>query len=69
MPRAIPTRRVPRHHLMIHRQPPPGGRFPGGPDAPQPKLSDLILGLLGLLLLGGLALMAAAALMARAATP
>ena len=61
-------RRVPRHRLMIHRPPPPGAGQPrqGGKPA---RLSDLILAMLGVTLLGGLALMAAASLMARSAAP
>jgi hypothetical protein len=65
MPRTLPARRIPRHHLSV-RRPTRGRRFPG-PPAPV-RLSDLILGLLGVTLLGGLALMAAAALIGRALT-
>ena len=69
MPRALPSRRLPRHHLMLHRAPPPKGRSDNKPGGTPVRLSDLILGLLGVTLLGGLALMAVAALMARAVTP
>ncbi|MCJ2046083.1 hypothetical protein MKK58_16335 [Methylobacterium sp. J-078] len=66
MPRTLPARRIPRHHLSVRRRPARGRRVPG-PPAPV-RLSDLILGLLGVTLLGGLALMASAALIGRALT-
>ncbi|MDP4006666.1 hypothetical protein [Methylobacterium sp. NEAU K] len=69
MRRALPYRRIPRHYLMVHRKPPRGARPQGSPNVAPVRLSDLILGLLGVTLLGGLALMAAAALMARAVAP
>lgn len=80
MTRAFP-RRVPRHHLMIHRPPSPRGRSSTRPDAepgeeprtrsnPEPaKLSDLILALLGVVMLGGLALSAAFVLTSGATAP
>ncbi|WP_342104263.1 hypothetical protein [Methylobacterium sp. SI9] len=56
MPRALPARRLPRHHLVLHRPPPRRG-------GPQPvRTSDLVLALLGVVLLGGFALLAAYAL-------
>ena len=69
MPRDLQSRRVPRHHLMVHRPPPRRDRFRTRPGAEPVRLSDLILGLLALTLLGGFALVAAAGLMARAVTP
>ena len=54
---------------MLHRAPPRRDRSDHKPGGTPIRLSDLILGLLGVTLLGGLALMAAAALMARAVTP
>ncbi|MCB4803800.1 hypothetical protein QO001_003994 [Methylobacterium brachiatum] len=59
MRRTLPTRRMPRHHLMLHRAPPARHRA-GAP----PRTSDLVLALLGVLLLAALALMAAHALTA-----
>ncbi|MCJ2133526.1 hypothetical protein MKK69_05500 [Methylobacterium sp. J-026] len=56
MPRALPSRRMPRHHLVLHRQPQRPGR------APPVRTSDLVLALLGVVLLGGFALLAAIAL-------
>ncbi|MCX4195509.1 hypothetical protein OMR07_07850 [Methylobacterium organophilum] len=58
MPRALPARRVARHHLVLHRQSHRAGRA----GAPPPRTSDLVLALLGVLLLGGFALLAAYAL-------
>ncbi|ACB22234.1 hypothetical protein [Methylobacterium radiotolerans] len=55
MPRALPARRVARHHLVLHRQPHRAGRA----GAPPPRTSDLVLALLGVVLLGGFALLAA----------
>ena len=56
MPRALPSRRLPRHHLVLHRPPPRRG-------TPQPvRISDLVLALLGVVLLGGFALLAAVAM-------
>ena len=54
---------------MVHRQPPRRDRPAAKPGTAPIKLSDLILALLGVTLLGGLALIAAAALMAPAVTP
>ncbi|MCJ2095537.1 hypothetical protein MKK67_23995 [Methylobacterium sp. J-072] len=65
MPRTLPTRRMPRHHLMLHRAPPPRHRA----GAPPPRTSDLVLALLGVLLLASLALMAAWALTAGTSAP
>ncbi|GEP03607.1 hypothetical protein [Methylobacterium oxalidis] len=65
MPRALPTRRVPRHHLMPHR---PAQRR-GQAGAPPLRTSDLVLALLGVALLGGLALAAALTLAAGATAP
>ena len=42
MPRTLPTRRMPRHHLLLHRAPPPRHRA----GAPPPRTSDLVLALL-----------------------
>jgi hypothetical protein len=56
MPRAIPTRRVPRHHLMPHRR---LRHRAHGPGAKPLRTSDLVAALLGVALLGGLALAAA----------
>jgi hypothetical protein len=56
MPRALPSRRLPRHHLVLHRRPTRRGRA-------QPlRTSDLVLALLAVVLLGGFALLAAFAL-------
>ena len=56
MPRVVPSRRMPRHHLVLHRPPPARDRV-------QPvRTSDLVLALLGVVLLGGFALLAAFAL-------
>ncbi|MBP1182863.1 hypothetical protein [Methylobacterium sp. PvR107] len=56
MPRALPARRVARHHLVLHRQ-------PHSPSRARPvRTSDLVLALLGVVLLGGFALLAAYAL-------
>ena len=53
MPRALPSRRMPRHRLMLHRPPPRRSQS-------QPvRTSDLVLALLGVVLLGGFALLAA----------
>jgi hypothetical protein len=49
---------MPRHHLLLHRAPPPRHRA----GAPPPRTSDLVLALLGVLLLAVFALMAAHAL-------
>ncbi|SFL97623.1 hypothetical protein [Methylobacterium pseudosasicola] len=65
MPRTLPTRRMPRHHLMLHRAPLPRHRA----SAPPPRTSDLVLALLGVLLLAALALMAAWALTAGTPAP
>ena len=51
MPRTLPTRRMPRHHLLLHRAPPPRHRA----GAPPPRTSDLVLALLGVLLLAAFA--------------
>jgi len=81
MPRAFPSRRVPRHHLMIHRPPSPGRRSSTRHDAEpgeksrarsnsEPaRLSDLVLALLGVVMLGGLALTAAFVLASGATAP
>ncbi|MCJ2090769.1 hypothetical protein MKK88_33010 [Methylobacterium sp. E-005] len=53
MPRALPSRRMPRHHLVLHRPPPRRGR------AQPVRTSDLVLALSGVVLLGGFALLAA----------
>ena len=66
MPRVLPSRRIPRHHLMVHRRPRRGSRAAARPAVTPVRLSDLILGLLGVTLLGGLALVAAASLIGRA---
>jgi hypothetical protein len=55
MPRALSSRRLPRHHLMLHR--PPQRRDRAG--AAPPRTSDLVMALLGVVMLGGLALTAA----------
>ena len=57
MPRAFPARRVPRHHLALHRSP---LRHDRGGARPL-RTSDLILALLGVVMLG-VALLAAYAL-------
>lgn len=69
MPRALHARRVPRHHLMVHRPPPPRGRSSTRVNAEPAKLSDLILALLGVVMLGGLALSAAFVLTSGATAP
>ena len=69
MPRALPSRRIPRHHLMIHRRAQPRNGASIRPTVTPVRLSDLILGLLGVTLLGGLALVAAASLIGRAVAP
>ena len=69
MPRALPARRIPRHHLMIRRRPPRRNRASARAAAAPVRLSDLILGLLGVTLLGGLALVVAASLIGRAVAP
>jgi hypothetical protein len=56
---------MPRHHLMLHRVPPPRHRASARP----PRTSDLVLALLGVLLLAALALMAACALTAGTFAP
>ena len=56
MPRALPSRRMPRHHLLLHRQPPRRGHTQAV------RTSDFVLALLGVVLLGGFALLAAIAL-------
>jgi hypothetical protein len=56
MRRVLSSRRVPRHHLVLHRQPTRPGR------AQPVRISDLVLALLGVVLLGGFALLAAFAL-------
>ncbi|GJD90268.1 MULTISPECIES: hypothetical protein [Methylobacterium] len=63
MPRAIPSRRLPRHHLLPHRT--ARHRAHGSGIKPL-RTSDLVLALLGVVLLGGLALLAALALTAGA---
>lgn len=60
MRRSLPSRRMPRHHLMPHR---PSHRAHGAAPGPM-RTSDLVLALLGVVLLGGLALTAAFALTA-----
>ncbi|UMY16793.1 hypothetical protein MMB17_19315 [Methylobacterium organophilum] len=62
MPRAFPSRRMPRHHLMPHRPRDQAG-------APPLRTSDLVLALLGVALLGGLTLAAAFTLAAGATAP
>lgn len=66
MPRTLPNRRIPRHHLMPHR--PPNHRSQGAPAKPV-RTSDLVLALLGVVLLGGLALGAAFTLATGATAP
>ena len=61
MPRPLPTRRMLRHHLMLHRA-------HGGTPRPL-RNSDLVLAILGVALLGGLGLASACSLVAGAATP
>ncbi len=63
MPRALPARRIPRHHLALHR--PPLRRDHAGSQPP--RTSDLVMALLGVVMLGGLAL--AAAFVLAAGTP
>ncbi|MEE7502082.1 hypothetical protein ACLBXO_06360 [Methylobacterium sp. C33D] len=58
MPRALPARRVARHHLVLHRRP----YRPGRAGTQTLRTSDLVLALLGVVLLGGFALLAAHAL-------
>ena len=65
MPRALPSRRHPRHHLVLHRQPPLQGRV----GAEAVRLSDLVLALLGVVMLGGFALVAAFVLTSGANAP
>ncbi|GJE40973.1 hypothetical protein [Methylobacterium soli] len=65
MRHVLPPRRIPR---LIRRAPPSRPVGAKGAVAPA-RLSDLILALLAVALIGGLALMAAAALMARAVAP
>ncbi|MHC2105567.1 hypothetical protein FV242_01555 [Methylobacterium sp. WL64] len=65
MPRTLPTRRMPRHHRLLHRTPPLRHRA----GAPPPRTSDLVLALLGTLLLAAFALMAACALTAGTPAP
>jgi len=60
MPRALPARRLPRHHLALRRQPRRRDRAASQPV----RTSDLVLALLGVVLLGGFALLAAYALTA-----
>ncbi|WP_336489477.1 hypothetical protein [Methylobacterium nigriterrae] len=66
MPRALPNRRIPRHHLMLHR---PLHHRAHGAEAKPLRTSDLVLALLGVALLGGFALMAAFTLAAGATAP
>lgn len=66
MPRTLPNRRIPRHHLMPHR---PSRRRPQGSELKPVRASDLVLALLGVVLLGGLALSAAFTLAAGATAP
>ncbi|CAO4166228.1 hypothetical protein [Methylorubrum aminovorans] len=66
MPRILPNRRIPRHHLMPYR---PSRRRTHGSDAKPVRASDLVLALLGVVLLGGLALGAAFTLAAAATAP
>ncbi|KQP33647.1 hypothetical protein ASF49_07115 [Methylobacterium sp. Leaf104] len=64
---AFPPRRGRRHHLHVPR---PGSRPPlTGSGARPIRLSDLILALLGVTLLGALALVLAAGLASRALAP
>lgn len=65
MPRPLPGRRRPAHHLP-HRPARQGGF---GEEAKPLRLSDLVLALLGVVLLGGFALAAAFALAAGATAP
>ena len=69
MPRALPTRRITRRHLMIHRRPQRRNGAPAQPAGTPVRLSDLILGLLGVTLLGALALVAASSLIGHAVAP
>ncbi|SFK67328.1 hypothetical protein SAMN04488125_103173 [Methylorubrum salsuginis] len=57
MPRAFPSRRRPHHHPVLRPRP------QSGPSRPL-RMSDLVLALLGVVLLGGFALMTAATLAA-----
>ncbi|MGU3359644.1 hypothetical protein ACLBWX_04845 [Methylobacterium sp. M6A4_1b] len=64
---ALPSHRGRRHHLHAPR---PGGRPPLADSRARPvRLSDLILALLGVTLLGALALVFAADLAGRALAP
>ena len=64
MPRALPSRRLPRRHIALQRQAQRRGR------GSQPvRLSDLVLALLGVVMLGGLALAAAFVLTSGAPAP
>ncbi|MGH1574696.1 hypothetical protein ACRAWG_33665 [Methylobacterium sp. P31] len=65
IPRALPSRRLPHHHLVLHRQP----QRRGGARTPPPRTSDLVPALLGVVLLGGFALLAAYALTAARIVP
>ncbi|MGH1569449.1 hypothetical protein ACRAWG_00745 [Methylobacterium sp. P31] len=65
MPRALLSRRMPRHHLVLHRQRQSWGRAGSQPL----RTSDLVLALLGVVLLGGFALLAASALTAATIAP
>jgi hypothetical protein len=65
MPRALPARRLPRHHRALHRQPQRRGRA----GAPPLRTSNLVLALLSIVLLGGFALLAAYALTAATIVP
>ena len=66
MPRSLPTRRMLRHHLMLHRS---AWRDAQGGDLRPLRNSDLVLAILGVALLGGLALAAALSLAAGATAP
>jgi len=66
MARTLPNRRMPRHHLMVHR---PAHRRAQGVEAKPLRTSDLVLALLGVVLLGGLALAAAFSLAGGATAP
>ncbi len=66
MPRPIPNRRMPRHYPMLH---PMLHHRAHGAEARPVRISDLVLALLAVALLGGLALAAAFTLAAGTTTP
>ncbi len=66
MPRTLSTRRVPRPHPTLRRQ--PRHRMHGAILRPA-RTSELVLALLGVVLLGALALAAASAALGARAVP